>query len=657
MSAVVDAAAVAVAVDVAPTRVPCSSSSSFPFPYPLTASQESAKKNWSTPASLFQQALRASVEGVTRFNLMEQLLDTPICVSEQVVCHLRGRHLADYIDIRGGFAELDKHFSMSATQRVLIRLLSEKANLGYDKPLRTRFKAIETTFARVVRKKKHRLIKSVACLQLTQAYPQVKINKNALYKYFRFKENMFVGVVRFNKPKFQNTELASLIPDTQTTHELANKESASCYKIKLNLPARKGKCLFLNQLRGMARAFEKLRHHEVLAFGFGLISTTRFARLLKLRPFLVEVYGMLAVSLASYNVEPSAAFGCLAKAEKYVKFESCRLNVALYRQQVFATYDQFKEEKKCFEQLYRSEFRPPVQSELFFRLVTVHVESRCRRIENLLAKMCLHRNFHDRNKPYNTINCVLMERTKKKINNLQCLLGEMSSLIRGMPNRLTDILSLYKAAAYGFEGAVHIINDWVATHLDVDLLVVANKLLDRSAQSSVKFTPFLSGMQVFFQHINRSRENHTATYDMWHRNALVNTTMSVEKTSRLKMTLESGNMYFSNVVLLMAVFKKTTETEFVDLVQDTATTYAVSTNHKHYRIVGLKQLANIVKFNWNVSTHSQIKLESFVPAPLSFQLPNESDVTAIWIVKQDQKRISELVRFGIDSIVKFSRHH
>ena len=130
MSAVVDAAAVAVA----PTRVPCSSPSSFPFPFPFAASQESVK-NWSTPASLFQQALRASVEGVTRFNLMEQLLDTPICVSEQVVCHLRGRHLADYIDIRGGFAELDKHFSMSATQRVLIRLLSEKANLGYDKPL------------------------------------------------------------------------------------------------------------------------------------------------------------------------------------------------------------------------------------------------------------------------------------------------------------------------------------------------------------------------------------------------------------------------------------------------------------------------------------------------------------------------------------------
>ncbi len=134
MSAVVDATAVATAaaVAVAPTRFPCSSPSSFPFPF--TASQESAK-NGSTPASLFQQALRASVEGVTRFNLMDQLLDTPICVSEQVVCHLRGQHLADYIDIRGGFAELDKHFSMSATQRVLIRLLSEKANLGYDKPL------------------------------------------------------------------------------------------------------------------------------------------------------------------------------------------------------------------------------------------------------------------------------------------------------------------------------------------------------------------------------------------------------------------------------------------------------------------------------------------------------------------------------------------
>ena len=407
------------------------------------------------PSSLFDAAHKESAIAAMRYGTVDRLYENHTPETESVATYLKGRHLLEYVDACEGLMKMNQHFfSKSAFQRILIRILEERTSLANSKEVRVKLTELVEQFKSDVGFEDKKVVLNVALLGLTVPFYQPNLRKNNHYNYYKIKDLSFVGFVRFNCPSFENTELWNLIPLNQSTFNF-HSEHDTVTDLNIRMPLRTGECLFYNRLRGMVNASQKLRHHEVLAYGFSLVSDQQFSKL-GVSEF-VDVYGLLAVSLASVCSAPAAAFGCLEKMKRYAILESCKINAGLYRQKVYAIYGQFKEENREFDQLYNAEFRPPVVSQQFLDLVSVHAESEFRRIENLLAEYCAYCRFFE-DGPAGTRGLPLhkISRMERKIYKVQRWLDQVSSLIVDWGHRLYETVRCYKAMANAFEGAIEI---------------------------------------------------------------------------------------------------------------------------------------------------------------------------------------------------------
>ena len=124
-------------------------------------------------------------------------------------------------------------------------------------------------------------------------------------------------------------------------------------------------------------------HHEVLAHAAVLLCNDDMLYNQYWKKYYFFVWGELAVSLAKLNMPETFSHSCLTKMKEFsVKCISFDLDTLLYEQKVASAYRQCDKEKKIMKLILTL---VPKHSRFYRNSVMVHLSSRKREFENMLA--------------------------------------------------------------------------------------------------------------------------------------------------------------------------------------------------------------------------------------------------------------------------------
>jgi hypothetical protein len=330
----------------------------------------------------------------------------PLELAETVVCQLEPLPLLEYIDSQDGFFNIRETFSVDGFQKFFFRfcILLERKTLHVDTRRRMmerleNFKSMyfdlyynqyEDYFCQ--REMKHRHTNgdwALRSLGLFDNFENSELYDQSLeMRFFRCK----FWKTKFPHMRFPIPELPKawmqLLPQTINPDILPQSDLKTDQKV----PLYERNCLrrkFFLRLLAMTQAFAYFRPHEVFAYGFELISTDEFYTHPSMEKYFLYVYAMIAVMLASLNVEYEWCFVFMEKAAKFIKDHSQIVDVLHYQQIMYSYLCFFPEEEVACLKILKC---VPINSQFYIQSYNAHQKSFSYMIESKLGKVLCYKN-------------------------------------------------------------------------------------------------------------------------------------------------------------------------------------------------------------------------------------------------------------------------
>ena len=330
----------------------------------------------------------------------------PLELTEHVVCQLEPLPLLEYIDSQNGFFKMREKFSDDGFQKFLVRyfILLERTNLHADirKKMTEKLEDFKTMYMILCynqyedffceRERKHThtngdwAIRSLGLFDNLES--QECYDQSLEIQFFRCKfwKKKF-PYLRFPIPVLPKTWM-ELLPTTINPNMLPTVNIQSEKKE----PLYERNCLrrkFFLRLLAMTQAFAYGRPHEVLTFGFELISNNQFYNHPSLQKYFLYVYSMISIMLAGLNVEYEWCVAFMKKATQFMNNHSQIIDVLHYQQMMYQYLNFFPEQETRCHKILKS---VPIHSQFYISAYDVHQKSFVYMIETKLGKLLCYKN-------------------------------------------------------------------------------------------------------------------------------------------------------------------------------------------------------------------------------------------------------------------------
>jgi hypothetical protein len=341
-----------------------------------------------------------------RESLMKNI---PPQIQQLIIPFYKGAALADFIDLHEGILNLKNKYCSNDDifQHFLLDFFLELENddlhptsLARLSKQYLKFKT-ELQIKKVwfINKKNKKMFVNVTEFDwVTRALgfeknvlPQILPTRSEQKVFFLIKFNVKACIYRYPIPEvpFLLKEFVPVIPDYSfvdgfflpLTHtETFQREEYSEPHPEPDALSEK----FFMRLAALAKCLQRDAIHEALAFVAELLGRGDFSASPFLKKFFIHVWGNFAVCLAKLHIGYSIIYSCLAECEKCMVFESDRLDLLYYRQQVYALLGNYSMEKICFETILE---RVPRRSRFFKQSFSTHVQCFFHFIEDLILEL------------------------------------------------------------------------------------------------------------------------------------------------------------------------------------------------------------------------------------------------------------------------------
>ena len=357
----------------------------------------------------------------------------PLELTERVVCQLEPVALLEYIDSQNGFFNIRAKFSDDGFQKFLFRfcILLERKNLHADtrKKMTEKLDDFNTMYNTLCynqyedffcqREMKHKHTNGdwpLRSLGLFNNFDSQECYDQSLeIQFFRCKfwKKKFPHL-RFPIPVLPNTWM-QLLPQTINLNMLPQLNTQTEQKE----PLYERNCLrrkFFLRLLAMAESFAYFRPHQVLAYGFELISNNEFYNHPSIQKYFLYIYAMISIMLASLNVEYEWCYVFMEKAAQFMKNHSQIVDILHYQQIMYRYLNFFPEqEANCLKILKGV----PINSQFYILAYNAHQKSFAYTMETKLAKVLCYKHAAvqtqpDRDFMYRLMNDVERIITKEK---------------------------------------------------------------------------------------------------------------------------------------------------------------------------------------------------------------------------------------------------
>ena len=326
-------------------------------------------------------------------------------VSETVVPFLKPLELCEYIESCGGIAQIKKSFSTDGFQKFYLHYLgviheelhkTTKArfdqleeewtkeyptHLSYERPCKGQGTQVGTViFVKFIIF--DWCLRSLGVFGDLLQYGTVKLER----RFFEIKFHMGdMDVPQYAVPKLCN-EWKKYLPNDVNTSLLPHIAFPSCSR----LLKKENSCIkeqFFCRLLVMVLSYVYATNHEVLAYGFEILGRQDFLQHVKLKHYLLYVYGMVGVTLAKCNVSSEWAMTFVHKAEELAFVTSQKLDVLYYKQRIYKHYCIFDKEHAMAFQMFN---HVPSTSPFFVMAYITHAASICKQMDIYLCQvLCL----------------------------------------------------------------------------------------------------------------------------------------------------------------------------------------------------------------------------------------------------------------------------
>jgi hypothetical protein len=315
----------------------------------------------------------------------------PQNVVESLTLHMSAASLVDFIDSQKGIQEIYQSFSLDGFQKFYLHLhkVLEKRLLPATHKKLNKEKSKFSRYINNYSAKQHSAIRFyyflVFSLGLLNEYVD-KLNLPLGIQFFFSKFGYYIfSDLPFPVPKLI-PKWNDILPQDVDTRALFYTENFFFSKKKLLVDNDEEQHFFTLIIR-MSNSFVNFRNHEVLAYGFELLSLEPIHVKAETRNYYLYIYGMLAVVLARIHTELSICLGFLEKAKLMASICSQKLDILFYQQQIFYFYNVYNRETLAFEKIFKS---VPMKSEFYKQTFVLHFESTIYKTENYLCQaLCL----------------------------------------------------------------------------------------------------------------------------------------------------------------------------------------------------------------------------------------------------------------------------
>ena len=330
------------------------------------------------------------------------LTKVPKCLIEEIVYHMEAVPMVEYIESAGSIMNIKKSFSTHGFQKFMLRFFilferdlyfeTKKKMLQFLETFAKEYPAHLDYFVQNELGKTRVTVVdwSLKSLGIFDDLEQIEaFVPSHEYKFFNSKFGKSVySHLRVPTPTLP-PEWVKLLPDQVDTSVLPHMNDVTIEKTPF-----KGKENFRSQffcrLLALSEAFMSLRYHEVLAHGFELVSRSDFHNEESFQRYYLNIYGMLAVSLAQLNVEYGWCSAFLNKAKEFAIVFSQTLDILYYQQQMYFYLNNYVNEVHAFNKLFTA---VPIKSKFHILSFRTHIKCFVHKIENLLCKIMCYKQL------------------------------------------------------------------------------------------------------------------------------------------------------------------------------------------------------------------------------------------------------------------------
>jgi hypothetical protein len=332
------------------------------------------------------------------------LTRVPKVLVEEVVSHMDANPMVEFLESAGSIMNIKKTFSTHGFQKFLLRFY-----ILFDKDLhlftKTKMVAFLAVFAQQYPSHLDYFVKnslgktritvvdwSVKSLGIFDDLEQIEafIPTHEL-KFFnsKFAKKVYPHI-RVPIPTFP-PEWIELLPDQVDTSVLPHMNDVTiekpAFREKANIESQ-----FFCRMLALSEAFMSMRHHETLAHGFELLARKDFFAEECFQRYFLNVYGIIAVTLAQLNVEYAWCVAFLDKAKELALVLSQTLDILYYQQQMYFHLNHYINEVHAFNRLFKS---VPVKSKFHILSFRTHLKCFVHKIENLLCKILCYKHMQN----------------------------------------------------------------------------------------------------------------------------------------------------------------------------------------------------------------------------------------------------------------------
>ena len=238
-------------------------------------------------------------------------------------------------------------------------------------------------------------------------------------------------------------ELVNLLPQDVDNDLLPTLAKSSIINLA---PSAKDDLLqdqFFNRLLAMSEAYWFKRDHELFAYGFELLSRKDFFESLILQKYFVNIYGMMAESLARLKIDYSWCMSFLNMAKKFVQVPSQTLDILHYQQKIYFYWSLYPKESTAFSRLFKY---VPTKSKFSIQSFKAHFYCFIIKVENYLFQALCIKKAQEQNEEDTKFQCSILDEIRTMIREKQIFVHQCLGKLQ--PERYEYELALLLLEVY-----------------------------------------------------------------------------------------------------------------------------------------------------------------------------------------------------------------
>ena len=354
---------------------------------------------------------------------------------------------------------------------------------------------------------------------------------------------------------------------------------------------------FFNRLISMSEAYWFKRDHELFAYGFELLSRKDFFNSSILQKYYVNIYGMMAESLARLKIDYSWCMSFLNMAKKFVQVPSQTLDILHYQQKIYFYWSLYPKEFMAFSRLFKC---VPAKSKFSIQSFKAHFYCFIIKVENYLFQALCIKKAQEQNE----------EDTKFQFS----ILDEIKTMIREKQKFVHQCLGKPQPERYEYEVALLLLEVYSICTEALRVGYLTYEAEKKIKCLAIQFTINEHFTVFFFQHMADPELYHMFYFN----NQMDVFKMTLEKMMRFKQTEHWANTCFT-LFLLFEIIAKNSSCA-LDWLHDSEVIYKKFNASRYPMCLNIK---NKTKEFTNKRIHYQCK-----PCDLKEILKSEPTVAA-----------------------------